>query len=179
MNESWRLDTLAYLGLYLLIAATVVLARILPLSNAEGDWLAPDFLLALTLAWVLRRPAHVPAVAIALVFLVEGLFVMRPPGLWALVVLLGSEFLRRRQSVVREMNLLLEWALVSAVLVAMSIAYRFALMIVMIPRDPLDLSVTKLAVTILAYPLVVWILQTVLRVRKPATGEVDELGRRL
>ena len=28
-------------------------------------------------------------------------------------------------------------------------------------------------------PLVVWVLQVVLRVKKPATGEVDELGRRL
>lgn len=178
MNESWRLDTLAYLGLYLLIAAAIIMARILPLTNDSG-WPAPDFLLGLTLAWVLRRPSHLPVLAIALVFLVEGLFVMRPPGLWALAVVVGSEFLRRRQSVVREMNLLLEWAMVGAVMVAMSIAYRLALMIVMVPRDPLDLSAVKLAVTILTYPLMVWVLQTVLRVRKPATGEVDELGRKL
>ena len=87
--------------------------------------------------------------------------------------------MRRRASVVREMNLLLEWAMVGAVLIAMTLAYRIGLAIVMVGRDPLDLSLMRLAVTILIYPLVVWVLQSVLRVRKPATGELDELGRKL
>jgi len=179
MSEFWRTDTLAYLGLWVLIAAASILLRILPLDDPHGGWPAPDLLLALTLAWVLRRPSHLPAVAIALVFLAEDLFMMRPPGLWALAVLIGTEFLRRRTLVVREMNLMLEWAMVAAVMVSMSLAYRLVLMIVMSPRDPIDLSAMALAVTILVYPLVVGVLQFVLRVRKPATGEVDELGRRL
>ena len=178
-SDFWRLRTLAYLGLWVLIAAVTILARILPLADPDDGWPAPDFLLALTVAWVLRRPSHLPALAIVLVFLAEDLFLMRPPGLWALAVLAGTEFLRRRQSVVREMNLLLEWAMVAGVMVAMSVAYRLVLVIVMAARDPLDLSVARLAVTIAVYPLVVWFLQGVLRVRKPATGEVDELGRKL
>lgn len=179
MNESWRPDSLLHLGLWFVIAMGLILVQILPLGDPQTRWPAPELLLALTLAWVLRRPAHLPAPAIALVFLIEDLFFMRPPGLWALAVLMGTEFLRRRQSVVREMNLMLEWAMAAAVLVAMGMAHRFALVIVMAPRDPLDLSAVALAVTILIYPLVVWLLQGVLRVRKPATGEVDELGRRL
>jgi rod shape-determining protein MreD len=179
MNEFWRVETLANLGLWLLIAALTILARMLPLSVPADAWPRPDLLLALTLAWVLRRPAHLPAIAIALVFLAEDLFLMRPPGLWALIVLFGSEFLRRRQSVVREMHILLEWALVSSVIVAMFIANRLGLMIVMVPRVPLDLSLAKLVFTLLSYPLVVWGLQSVLRVRKPATGEVDDLGRKV
>ena len=179
MNESLRFDTLAYLGLWLLIAAATILGRILPLDGLDSGWPLPNLLLLLTMAWVLRRPAHLPAPAIAAVFLAEDLFLMRPPGLWALIVLLGTEFLRRRALVVREMNLLLEWAMVAAVLVAMSLANRLVLVIVIAPRDPLDLSLQSLAVTILVYPLVVWVLQVVLRVEKPATGEVDELGRKL
>lgn len=179
MSEFWRLDTLAHLGLWLLIAALSILVRLLPLSVTPGAWPGPDLLLALTLAWVLRRPAHLPVVAIALVFLAEDLLVSRPPGLWALVVVIGTEFLRRRQSVVREMNLLLEWATVAAVLVAMTLGYRLCLAIVMTPREPLDLSLIRLAVTVLAYPAVVWVLHYSLQVRKPLTGEVDELGRRL
>ena len=179
MNETWRLNTLAHLGLWLALAGVATLIRILPLSGTEPGWPAPDVFLALTFAWVLRRPAHLPALAIALTYLAQDLMLMRPPGLWALIVLVGSEFLRRRASVVREMNLLLEWAMVSAVLIAMTLAYRFGLAIVMVGRDPLDLSLMRLAVTILIYPLVVWVLQSVLRVRKPATGELDELGRKL
>ncbi|MBN8293052.1 rod shape-determining protein MreD [Rhodobacter sp. NTK016B] len=179
MGEFWRLDTLSYLGLWLFLSAVAILGRILPLSNPYGGWPAPDFLLALTFAWILRRPSQIPAVAVVAVFLIEDLFLMRPPGLWALAVLVGSEFLRRRSQVVREMNLLLEWGMVAGVMLAMTVANRLALVIVMSPRDPIDLSAAKLAVTIAVYPLVVWVLQGVLRVRKPATGEVDELGRKL
>lgn len=179
MNEFWRLNTLANLGLWLAIAAVLILMRMLPLSSGSGGWPAPDVLLAMTLAWVLRRPAQLPVAAIALVFLAEDLFLMRPPGLWALTVVAGTEFLRRRQSVVRELNLLLEWAMVAAVMTAMFLAYRLGLAIVIAARAPLDLSLAQLAVTVLVYPLVVAVLQSVLRVRKPATGEVDELGRKL
>lgn len=178
MTEWLRPNALVHLGLWMAIAAVSILARILPIQT-DGPWSAPDFLLALTLAWVLRRPAHLPAPAIALVFLAEDLFLMRPPGLWALVVVAGTEFLRRREAMVREMTLLVEWALVAAVMVAMAVGYRLALVLVMVPRDPFDLWLMRLAVTVLVYPLVVWFLQGVLRVRKPATGETDELGHRL
>jgi len=179
MNELFRLQTLGYLGLWLLIATTLILARLLPLPVSEGAWPRPDLLLPLTLAWVLRRPSHLPAVAIVLVFLAEDLFLMRPPALWALIVLAGTEFLRMRQSAVREMHIALEWGMVSAVMLAMFLANRIGLAIVMSPREPLDLSLTRLVFTMLIYPLVVLVLQAVIRVRKPATGEVDELGRRL
>jgi len=179
MNEFLRLDTVGYLGLWLLIASLSILFRLLPLSVPVDAWPRPDLLLPLTLAWVLRRPAHLPAIAIAVMFLIEDMFMMRPPGLWALLVLIGTEFLRRRHSVVREMHILLEWALVSAVIVAMFVANRLGLVIVISPRAPLDLSLVKLVFTLLSYPLVVLVLQSVLRVRKPATGEVDELGRRI
>lgn len=179
MNELRRLDTLAHLGLWLLIATLSILARLLPLDTGVGRLPGPDLLLALTVAWILRRPAHIPAAAVALVFLAEGLFVMRPPGLWALLVLVGTEILRARQPAVREMNLLLEWALVAGVLTGMTLAYRLVLAIVMVPVEPFDLSLVKLVFTVLAYPLVVFVLQSLLRVRKPAMGELDELGRKL
>ncbi|WP_417599668.1 rod shape-determining protein MreD [Pararhodobacter oceanensis] len=179
MNDALRFETLAYLGLFLLIAALSILARILPLSVASDAWPRPDILMALTMAWVLRRPVHVPALAIVLVFLAEDLFLMRPPGLWALLMLVGTEFLRRRQPVVRDMNLLLEWGLVASVMVTLFVANRLGLMIVMTPRPPLDLSLLTLVFTMAAYPLVVLVLQGLLRVRKPATGEVDERGHRI
>lgn len=179
MNELRRLDTLAHLGLWLLIAALSILARLLPLDTAYDQLPGPDLLLALTIAWILRRPSHIPAVAVALVFLVEGLFVMRPPGLWALTVLVGTEILRARQPSVRDMNLLVEWALVAGVLTGMTLIYRLVLAIVIAPAEPFDLSLVKLVFTVLAYPLVVLVLQMLLRVRKPAMGEVDELGRKL
>lgn len=179
MTEGVRFDSLAWLGLWLLIAATFMFMRLLPLDMTAGSWPWPDLLLILTLGWVLRRPAHLPAVAIGLVYLVEDLLTMRPPGLWALAVLMGTEFLRRRHAVVREIALPLEWAMVAGVLAAMTFGYRLVLAIVMAPQEALDLSLIRFLGTVLLYPVAVLLLQYVLRVRKPATGELDELGRRL
>jgi len=179
MAELWRIQSLRSLTLWVLLAFATIFLRLLPLATTPGDWPGPDMLAAITLAWVVRRPAHLPFMAIALVFLLEDLFLLRPPGLGALIMLLGTEFLRRRASVVRELNLLLEWGMVAAVQVAMFVAYRFALAIVMAPRPPLDLSLIELVFTILFYPVAVVILQSLFRVRKPAMGELDELGRKL
>jgi rod shape-determining protein MreD len=179
MTEVARLDTLGHLGLWLILILTALFLRILPIEIAPRGLVGPDLMLLLTMAWVLRRPAHLPALAIALVWLIEDLLLLRPPGLWALMVLAGTEFLRARHSVVREITFLLEWAMVAGVLAAMTVGYRLVLAIVMVPQDPLDLSLLKLALTVASYPAVVFVLHFVLRVRKPATGEVDELGRKL
>ena len=74
---------------------------------------------------------------------------------------------------------MLEWAMVAGVLVAMTLGYRLALAIVMVPQDPLDLSLVKLLGTVVLYPVAVFVLQYLLRVRNPATGELDERGRKL
>lgn len=179
MTEVARLDVLGHLGLWLAIFAGALFLRLLPLDLSPGGLPGPDLMLALTLAWVLRRPAHLPALAIALVFLVEDLLLLRPPGLWALMVLAGTEFLRARHALAREITFLMEWAMVAGVLVAMTLGYRLVLAIVMLPPDPLDLSLLRLGFTVASYPAMVLVLNFVLRVRKPATGEVDELGRKL
>jgi rod shape-determining protein MreD len=179
MTERLRVDSLGWLGLWLLIAAVGMFARILPLNLMSPGWPGPDLLLILTMAWVLRRPGQIPAPAIGLVWFIEDLLTLRPPGLWALLVLLGTEFLRRRHAMVREIGLLLEWGIAAGVLVAMTLGYRLILAIVMVPQDPLDLSLIKLVFTVALYPVAVGVLHGVLRVRKPATGELDELGRRV
>jgi len=179
MTEVARLDVLGNLGLWLALVLASFFLRIMPIDLSPGGLPGPDLLLALTMAWVLRRPSHLPALAIALVWLVEDLLLLRPPGLWALMVLVGTEFLRARHAVVREITFMLEWAMVAGVLAAMTLGYRVVLAIVMVPAEPLDLSLMKLGFTVASYPVVVLVLHFVLRIRKPATGEVDELGRKL
>jgi rod shape-determining protein MreD len=179
MTEVARLDVLGHLGLWLAVVLASFFLRILPIDLSPGGFPGPDLLLVLTMAWVLRRPTHLPALAIAVVFLIEDLLLLRAPGLWALMVLAGTEFLRSRTAVVREVTFLLEWAMVAGVLTAMTLGYRLVLAIVMVPQDPLDLSLLRLGFTVASYPVVVLVLHFVLRVRKPATGEVDALGRKL
>ncbi|OIQ71601.1 hypothetical protein GALL_467780 [mine drainage metagenome] len=169
----------AYRGLFVAICVVLILINLLPLSTATDAIPGPDLMLCLAMAWVLRRPDFVPALLIAVVFLFADLILMRPPGLWALIVLGGTEFLRGRRALTRELSLLVEWAMVSVVMIAMWLAYRLVFAVVFLPQPSLRLSAMQLAVTILAYPIVVGLSRLAFGLRKAAMGEVDALGRRI
>ncbi|MBK5927219.1 rod shape-determining protein MreD [Rhodobaculum claviforme] len=170
----WR-----YWAVFVGLAGVSLFWRMLPLGVPGHGLPGPDVLVCLVLAWVLRRPDYVPAPLVVGVIVLEDLLLMRPPGLWALMVLAGSEFLRGRQPLMRELPFALEWAFVAAVMAAMWLAGRLVLVLVFVDPAPLGASLVQLVSTMLAYPLVVLFSHAVLRVRKPATGEVDALGRPL
>ena len=105
---------LGYQAAFVGLAALVLFVRALPLSAVPAVIPAPDLLLCLAIAWVLRRPDFIPVVVIVAVFLMEDILSMRPPGLWTLIVLFGTEFLRSRATLTRDLPFLLEWAMVGA-----------------------------------------------------------------
>ena len=166
-------------ALYAGIAVVLLFLRLLPLGSLAGGWPGPDLLLCLTLGWVLRRPDHVPTLLIAGVVLLEDLLLMRPPGLWAAIVVLAGEFLRNRAALTRELSFVVEWLLVGLVMTVAMLGFRLVLMLTMLPQAGLGLTMVQLAASILCYPLVVGASWLAFGVRKPATGEVDSHGRRL
>lgn len=169
----------AYRGLYALLAAILLFIRLLPLQSIAGNWPGPDLLLGLTLAWVLRRPDYVPVLLIAVVALLEDMLLMRPPGLCAALVVLAAEFLRNRAAATREYSFILEWAVVAITMSATVLGYRLLLAVAMLPQVSFAQTMIQLVITVMSYPLVVAISRAAFGVRKPATGEVDGLGRRL
>ncbi len=173
-TSPWR-----FWALFAGLAVLSLFWRMLPLGMGGSGLPGPDLIACLVMAWVLRRPDYMPAPLIAGVVLLEDLLLMRPPGLWALMVLLGAEFLRARQPGMRELLFAVEWAFVGMVLAAMWLVERLVLAALMVPAPALGASLVQLLVTVLAYPLVVLVSHYLLRVRKPATGEVDALGRPL
>ena len=179
MAEAVRTLRWRYWALFGALAAASLFLRLLPLSSLPGSVPGPDLLVCLVLAWVLRRPDYMPALLIAVIILAEDLMLMRPPGLWAAIVLIGAEFLRGRQPLMRELPFALEWVFVGAVIMAMWLAERLILGILVVPMPALGPALLQLLLTLMAYPLVVLASHHLLRVRKPATGEVDALGRRL
>ena len=168
-----------YWLLFLALASIVFFLQLVPLQTTPSNWAMPDLLVSLCFAWVLRRPDYMPVLLIATVMLVADMLFLRPPGLMTALVVIGSEFLRSRVNVMRELPFMLEWALVAGVMVALLLGYRLALIIVMQPRPSLWLSLTLLLTTLAAYPLVVAFSRYVLGVRKIAPGEVDALGHRI
>lgn len=179
MAEMVRLRPARYWLVFVGIALGLWFLKLLPVGGHGGGVPGPDLILCIVLAWVLRRPEYIPAVLIAVVLLIEDFLLLRPPGLWALLVLLAAEFLRGRQTLMRELGFVLEWAIVGALMLMMWMAERLILGILMVPVQPMTLSLAHLLTTFLAYPAVVAVSHVLLRVRKPARGEVDALGRPL
>lgn len=179
MARSFISPRWGFRGLYVAMAMLLVLLRMMPIRTLPTTLPGPDFLTCVTLVWVLRRPEYVPVVLIAVVFLMEDFLLMRPPGLWAVIVLIGTEFLRSREALTRELGLAMEWAMVSIVMIGMALAYRLAYAVAFLEAPPLSLVALQLLGSILCYPFVVGLSRLAFGLRKAATGELDALGRRL
>jgi rod shape-determining protein MreD len=188
-----------YRGVFVVLALVLLFFRLLPLGAGNDSfpwsaipnwivtpfgveprpWPGPDVLLCLAIAWVMRRPDYLPALLIALVFLVEDMVLLRPPGLWAALVLVATEFLRSRAALTRELSFSVEWLLAAGVMLALFMVNRIAFAIALMPQPGFGFALMQTIWSILCYPVVVILSSLLLDVRKPATGEVDSYGRRL
>lgn len=163
---------------FLVLALLIMFFHLLPMDTVPRRWAPPDLLIAFAFAWVLRRPDYVPALSMAVVMLMADLMFQRPPGLLAMLLVLGCEYLKNQTAGLREASFLGEWAAVAIVLVGITILNRLILMIVAVPLAPLGLSLIQMVLTIAVYPVVVLITQTLFGVRKPAPGDAGAFGAR-
>jgi rod shape-determining protein MreD len=168
-----------YWGLFCAIAVIVMFVRILPLDLSAGRWPGPDWIMALAFAWVLRRPDFMPVLLLATVLFLSDIMFMRPPGLVAAIGVIGLEFLRGRALFSRDLPFLFEWAMVAGVLLAMMLAKRLILGILVVGQPSFALDSLLLVATVLVYPLVVLVSALVMGVHKVAPGAVDQLGHRI
>lgn len=166
-------------GLFVVAVLVMLFGRLLPLPAEAGTLPGPDLLMCLCCAWVLRRPDHLPALLIAGGVLVEDMLLMRPPGLWAALVVIGTEFLRSRAAFSRELTFVSEWVMVAVVMLVMLLGFRLAMAMTLTPQPGLGLTLIQFLLSVIAYPFVVGALRAAFGLHKPATGEVDAMGRRL
>lgn len=162
---------------YLALAVVLVFLHILPIQVGPQGYPGPDLLLCITFAWVLRRPHYLPTPLVAAVFLVTDMLFMRPPGLWTALVVLGVEFLRSREALLRETAFPVEWGTVTAVLLAITLADRLILSIFMVDQAGFGITALQVVATVLTYPLIVLISRFAMGVGKMAPGELDAQGR--
>src|SRR6056297_2968583 len=165
-------------ALYLMLCMSLIFLHLLPLDTLPRGWAGPDVMLALTFAWVLRRPDYVPPLLIAAVFLLADLLFQRPPGLWSALVVIASQTLRTREAGLRDLTFAVEWVSVATTLVAMTLGYRIILAILMVDQAPLGLSLMQLVLTLMVYPVVALISHTAFGVRKIAPGDIDAFESR-
>ena len=179
MVDPLRFTLWLYRGLCLALSLGLLFLNLLPLGSLARTLPGPDLLLCLVLAWVLRRPDYLPVLLICVVVLVEDFLLMRPPGLWAGLVILGTEFLRARVDLTRELIFIAEWALVALIMVAVLLGYRLVFLVAFLQQPTFGFALLQTLWSILCYPLVVAVSRFVFHLRKPAMGEVDAYGRRL
>ena len=164
---------------FLLLTLVILFFHLLPLETTPRRWAGPDLLLCFALAWSLRRPEYVPAWALALAFLLADLLLQRPPGLWAALALIGCENLKSRARTLRDSNFAAEWITVGLIIIAITFADRFLLVMAIVELPGLTLTLSQLVLTILCYPAIVAITHFFMGVRKAAAGELDALGNRV
>jgi len=179
MDEGWISSLWVHRLIFLAVALGLIFVKLLPLRDLAGQLPGPDLLLCMIFAWTVRRPDYLPVPMIAAVVLLEDMLLMRPPGLWTALVIVGAEVIRSRVVLTRELSFGIEWLLVAALMLAQFVLYRLAFVLAFVPQPALGFALVQVIWSIMAYPAVVAISRYGLDLHKPATGELDAHGRRL
>ncbi len=159
------------------LAAAATFLALLPFGAGPGGVPGPELIVCMVAAWVLRRPDYVPVWLLLGVLLLDDALLMRPLGLWTLIVLAMSEHLRRRADPTRATSFGAEVALVAGCIAAAFAANHLALIVLLAPTPPFGGQVLHAAVTIASYPAVALMCRAI-GVRRLAPGELDSLGTR-
>ncbi|MEM8538842.1 MAG: rod shape-determining protein MreD [Pseudomonadota bacterium] len=166
-------------GAFAALVFAIIVIGLVPFDLRPAGWAGPDMLLAFTLAWIIRKPGYLPVLAIAALFLFADLLFLRPPGLWAALIVILTEFLRRQHRELRALPFLAEWGTITAGIIAITVLNRAILLLAVAPVPPLGLSLMQMAATILIYPVACAATHFIFGVRKAATGEIGNRGERL
>ncbi|WP_171130806.1 MULTISPECIES: rod shape-determining protein MreD [unclassified Ruegeria] len=164
--------------LYLGLALAIMFLHLLPLDTKPDRWPFPDFLIALTFAWVMRRPEFVPIVSVAAVMLMADLLLQRPPGLLAALVVLGTGYLRNAAPGMRDAGFLAEWSTVAAVITAIFVLNRMILAILSVQQAALGPVAIQVMLTIAIYPIIVLLSQSAFGVRRFSVTDTGAIGAR-
>lgn len=164
-----------YRAVLVTVAVAVLFARLLPVDLGAGRWPGPDLLLVLIMAWVVRRPDYAPVFVIAAIFFLADMLLLATPGVWTLMVVLGTEFLRQREAGLREQSFLVEYGMVAGTLVAMLIGQRLLMGLFLVEQVSLGRAILFLVATIAAYPFAALATVHLFGIRKLQPGE-DEIS---
>lgn len=170
-SRSWLMQSV-----FAALCMTIIFFHLLPLYTLPGQWPAPDILICLAFAWGLRRPDYVPVLLLAGVMLLSDLMFHRPPGLLAVLVVLGHEYMQRRTAALREASFVGEWLAVALTITAITVLNRMVLFATGVDQAALGPILIQMLMTIAAYPVVVLVSQALLGVRKPAPSDGDGQG---
>ncbi|WP_170781190.1 rod shape-determining protein MreD [Ruegeria conchae] len=158
-------------SLYVALAIIVMFLHLLPLDTKPDRLPFPDIMIALTYAWVLRRPEYVPILTIAVVMFMADLLLQRPPGLLAALVVLGAAYLHSASVGMKDLGFIGEWTTVGAVITVVFVLNRLLLAILSVQQASLGPVVVQVVLTIAIYPLMVLMSQSAFGVRRKSVAD--------
>ncbi len=153
--------------LFLFIGLLAIGIPMIPMGLAANATPFPDLLFTVIAAWVIRRPDSAPMFLVVFLAVLADALLMRPLGLWAVLLLLGSEGLRAGQRAFRDIPFLLEWAYVAGLFVVLNLLRNLLLLVSFSPMPGFGVEFWHIVRTVAIYPLVVAFLHWILRIRAP------------
>ena len=147
------LKSFAHQIVYFCIGMLIIFFQILPLQTTPQTWSGPNVLLVFFAAIVTKRPEFSSSFLIAIIFLIEDFFLMRPPGLMSSMTVLGFYFLKRKFQNQEEMSLLFVWGSVATCLSFILMLYYFISILLFIPSAGFRLTLMEIMVTLALFPI--------------------------
>ena len=165
-----NLKSFAHQIVYFCIGLLIIFFQILPLQTTPQTWSGPNVLLVFFAAIVTKRPEFSSSFLIAIIFLIEDFFLMRPPGLMSSITVLGFYFLKRKFQSQEEMSSLFGWGSVATCLSSIMMIYYFISIFLFIPSAGFRLTLMEIIVTLALFPIFSLLIGTFERL-DPADSE--------
>ena len=163
MNNISRTRLFTMYLIYLGITFLILFFQLIPLNLFPEAWVGPDILLGVTLAWVTRQPEFVPILLVTVSFLLADFLLQRPPGLFALLVVIGTEYIKSHVNGLRYASFIEEWITAG---------------VVGIGQAPFTMSLLHIVATIITYPAILLGSHIFFGIRKSPSHSDDSMGRR-
>ena len=139
--------------LYFCIGLLIIFFQILPLQTTPQNWSGPNVLLVFFASIVTKRPEYTSSFLLALVFLIEDFFLMRPPGLMPALIVISFYILKRKIQNQEENSLISVWVNVATCLTLVLLIYYMISVLLFLPSAGFSLTLMEIIVSLALYPI--------------------------
>jgi len=178
MNNISRTRLFTMYLIYLGITFLILFFQLIPLNLFPEAWVGPDILLGVTHAWVTRQPDFVPILLVTVSFLLADFLLQRPPGLFALLVVIGTEYIKSHVNGLRYASFIEEWITAGFAITFIIVAFWCVQAVVGIGQAPFTMSLLHIVATIITYPAILLGSHIFFGIRKSPSHSDDSMGRR-
>jgi len=179
MNQSKRYTIWLQRLALILFAASIMFYNLIPFTLIPTTFPAPDIVFCVICTLLIRRPEIVPFWMIGLIYFGFDIFLMKPLGVWTACILIATEILRAGRNAFRENLFPFELASIALIFFAVLLVNRLILLIAIVPTPPISYDVWEFVFTVFTYPVILFTITYILRIRKPALGEFGVIGHKL